>query len=112
MAHASRGFRRCGSAIGAMVVGFGSSALVQFALFENRFGDDVTFRSPIAEIQDPAALAAKREFGMRRRICGLTANGATTFHQPARTSANKSDVPRRSSGYQANTRSGVPVKIF
>src|SRR6266566_8529353 len=51
-------------------------------LVEERFGDHIFFRSPVPQVQQPAALAAKREIGMDRGIHRFAANRAMVLHRP------------------------------
>jgi hypothetical protein len=49
-------------------------------LVEKRLGDDVSLGGPVPEVQQAAALAAKREIRMNLGIHRLAANGAVMFH--------------------------------
>src|ERR1700688_1593936 len=94
---------------------------------EKRFGDYIFFRCPIAQITQPAAVAAEREIGVCRRIHGLTADGAIMLHRAisiANDSILRLDSPsprryltsgqldiRPKGGRYASMRRGVPVGI-
>ena len=47
---------------------------------EDRFGDHVFLRGPIAQVAVPAALAAKREVRVDRRVRLRFANGTFVLH--------------------------------
>jgi hypothetical protein len=67
---------------GFVVISFSLVPFRSFVSFfvEERFGDNVLFRSPIAQVQKAAALAAERKIGVGGRIYGLAADGAGELH--------------------------------
>ncbi len=85
MKSARRGFfvPLCG--VGS-VLGFIRVRLFGNMLVERRFGDAIFFGGPVAEVQNAAAVAAKREVRMRLRIRRILASRAMPFHRTTRRS--------------------------
>jgi hypothetical protein len=65
-----------------LVITFSLVRLRSFVSFlvEERFGDNIFLRSPVSQVQKPAALAAKREIPIDVGIHRFAANGAIMLH--------------------------------
>src|SRR5713101_6234989 len=85
MAKAKRGFFPAVWVLGLFVLGsicFWGHAWGR--VVEDRLGDNVTLRRPVPQVQQTAALAAKREVSVLRRIRGGFTNGAAVRHRCCR----------------------------
>src|SRR5438105_21914 len=82
-------------------------------LIEKGFRHHVFFRGPIPQVQQPATLAAKREFGIGRGVHRFAANGAVVLHRMWTSSELVSpsfDIRTKGECY-ARMRNGVAVEI-
>src|SRR5579872_79308 len=104
------------AASGFVVIAFSLAGFRGFFSFlvEERFGNHVFFRSPVSQVHQPAALAAKREIRIDRGIHRLAANGAMVLHRMNRNRYGLDSSPidiRLKEGRYARMRSGVAVEI-
>src|SRR3989442_12610924 len=78
MASARRGFLPAGGT--SSVFGFIRIGRFVRVFVDHGLRDHVSLRSPVAEIQQPAAFAAERKVLVDLRARGLLANGTTVLH--------------------------------
>jgi hypothetical protein len=62
------------------VIGILRFAWLVVTLVENRLGDDVLLRRPVTQVNQLAALAAKRKIGACGRVSQSLANRAPALH--------------------------------